>query len=135
MAQEICKNLFPQASVFSRGLYANTEYAVPAKVLDFLHSLHITPKPHVSTQLTADDLQQADHIFCMEKTHLEKLSDCYAQYSDKMWLLNDFSFSKETDLQDPILLSGRSFIKQATLLKEAVEVAVNKIKQNQGVRI
>lgn len=133
MAQEICKNLFPQASVFSRGLYANAEYVVPTKVWDFLHSLHITPTPHVSAQLTAEDLRQADYIFCMEKTHLEKLLDRYAQYSDKMWLLNDFSFSKETDLQDPILLSGRSFIKQASLLQGAVEAAVKKIKQNQGV--
>lgn len=135
MAQEICKKLLPQASVFSRGLYANKEYAVPAKVSDFLHSLHINPMLHTSTQLTTDDLQQADYIFCMEKTHLEKLVDCYAQYSDKMWLLNDFSFSKETDLQDPISLNGKSFIKQAALLQKAVEAAVEKIKQNQGVHL
>lgn len=135
MAQEICKNLLPQASVFSRGLYANREYAVPTKVWDFLRSLHISCAPHVSTQLTPVDLQQADRIFCMEKEHLEKLQDCYAQYSDKMWLLNDFAFSKETDLQDPILLSGRSFIKQATLLQKAVESAVKKIKEQQGVQL
>lgn len=133
MAQEICKNLLPQASVFSRGLYANKEYAVPTKVLDFLSSLNITPTPHISTQLTADDLREADYIFCMEKAHLENLLDRYAQYSDKMWLLNDFSFSKDTNLQDPILLSGRSFIKQATLLHKAVETAVKRIKQTQGV--
>ena len=128
MAQEILKKLLPQAEVFSRGLYANAQYQIPGKVLDFLASQQIIPGPHVSTQLTEADLKAADFIFCMERRHLEKLVDQYAQYSQKMWLLNDFAFNKETDLEDPIGLQGAAFVKQAKLLQQAVTACAAQIK-------
>ena len=132
MAQEICKKLLPQAEVFSRGLYADTTYEIPAKVTSFLSSQAITPAVHQSTQLTEKDLAYADLIFCMEQTHLNRLLDRYAQYTSKLWLLTDFAFEKEIDLQDPISLSGRAFVKQALLLQKAVEATVLKIKQQYG---
>lgn len=132
MAQEICKRLLPQAEIFSRGLYADTSYEVPEKVTSFLSSLGITPSPHRSTQLTEEDLSKADYIFCMEQAHLDRLLDRYAQYTSKLWLLNDFAFEKETDLQDPISLSGHAFIKQAVKLQKAVEATAQKIKQPYG---
>lgn len=132
MAQEICKKLLPQAEVFSRGLYADATYEIPGKVTDFLSSLGITPSAHCSTQLTEKDLDRADLIFCMEQAHLSRLLDRYAQYTPKLWLLTDFAFEKETDLQDPISLSGRAFVKQAVKLQQAVEAAAAKIKQQYG---
>ena len=132
MAQEICKKLLPQADVFSRGIYANPSYEIPGKVTDFLSSQNITPSAHHSTQLTEKDLSNADLIFCMEQAHFNRLADRYAQYSSKLWLLNDFAFDKETDLEDPISLSGRAFIKQAVKLQKAVEAAAAKIKQEYG---
>ena len=132
MAQEICKKLLPQAEVFSRGIYANPSYEIPAKVTNFLSSQGVTPASHVSTQLTEGDLSQADLIFCMEQKHLNRLLDHYAQYTPKLWLLNDFAFEKETDLEDPISLSGRAFIKQAVKLQKAVEASATKIKQKYG---
>lgn len=132
MAQEICKKLLPQAEVFSRGLYADTAYEIPAKVTSFLSSQAIIPAAHHSTQLTDKDLAYADLIFCMEQAHLNRLLDRYAQYTSKLWLLTDFAFEKEIDLQDPISLSGRAFVKQALLLQKAVEATVLKIKQQYG---
>jgi len=132
MAQEICRKFLPQAEVFSRGLYANTSYQIPEKVTDFLSSLGIVPTEHHSTQLTPKDLAKADLIFCMEQDHLNRLLDRYAQYTDKLWLLNDFAFEEETDLEDPISLEGRAFLKQAVKLEKAVKAAVSKIQQPHG---
>ena len=120
IAQELMKKLLPRAEVFSRGLYVDPELSVPQKVLDFLADQKIMPAPHRPVQLTEQDLQQADLIFCMEPQHMDKLADRYAQYTDKLWLLNDFAFGKETPVVDPISLSGSAFQKQARLLQKAV---------------
>jgi len=121
MAQELLKKLVPQANVFSRGLYVDPELTVPQKVLHFLANNQITPAPHQPTQLQAADLQVADFVFCMEPKQLDQLVDQYAQYTEKMWLVNDFAYGQETAVEDPISLSGRAFEKQAELLQKAVE--------------
>ena len=129
MAQELTKKLLPQAEVFSRGMYVDPEISVPQKVLKFLAQNNITPTPYRPTQLTEPDLQKADLVLCMEPAHLEKLTDRYAQYTDKMWLLNDFAFGKETTVEDPIGLEGGAFEKQARLLQKAVTACVKRITQ------
>lgn len=128
MAEELLRPMMPQGTVFSRGLYADASYRVPAKVTDFLQKNGIISSPHTSTQLTKEDLEKADIIFFMEQAHLDKISDRYAQYLDKMWLLNDYAFGKEEDLEDPISLSGRAFEKSAERLKKAVLAAAEKLK-------
>ncbi len=135
MAERLCQQLLPTVQVFSRGLYANAAYNVPSKVSSFLSSKGIENVQHHSTQLSADDLKNADLIFCMEKIHLERLLDRYAQYTDKLYLLYDFAYDKEKDLIDPISLEGRSFIKQAEILCETVTAAVKKIKQQYGDKL
>ena len=127
MAQELLKQQLPQAEVFSRGLYTDPELTVPEKVLKFLAKNNLTPAPHRPAQLTEADLQRADFIFCMEPEHFDKLADRYAQYMDKMWLLNDFAFEKETAMEDPIGLEGGAFEKQATLLQKAVSAVAKRI--------
>ena len=129
MAQEIMKQLLPQATVFSRGLYVEPELEVPAKVLQFLAKQHLSPAPHRPTQLTAADLEQADFVFCMEPGHLDILSDQYSQYIDKIWLLNDFAFEKETAMEDPIGLTGRAFEKQAAQLQKAVQACAHRLEK------
>ena len=128
MAQELLKKALPEAEVFSRGLYVDPSWKVPNKVLAFLAKHHITPAPHKPIQLTADDLKKADIVFCMEKQHLEKLADQFAQYTDKLWLLADYAFGREETLEDPIALQGTAFEKQANYLLEAVTAAAQKLK-------
>ena len=140
MAQEFLKQLLPSATVFSRGLYVDPELSVPQKIKDFLALYHIPFVSHTPTQLCENDLQAADYVFCMEPEHLNSLLDKYAQYTDKLWLLNEFAFGKHTALEDPISLSGRAFTKQAEQLKKAVEncakrLASEKQAQNQYNKI
>ena len=127
MAQEFLKQLLPGVEVFSRGLYADSSYLVPKKVLQVLQQHRIVFNGHTSAQLTQQDLAQADLIFCMEQAHADFLLDRYAQYTDKIWLLTDYAFDKPYDLQDPIGLEGRSFEKQAQRLHEACAAAAQRI--------
>ncbi len=129
MAQELMKKLLPQADVFSRGMYVDPEISVPEKVFKFLAKNKIVPAPHKPTQLSEADLKMADFVFCMEPAHLDILSDRYAPYLDKMWLLNDFAFGQETAVEDPIGLSGSTFEKQAQLLQKAVVACAKRLEK------
>lgn len=128
MAQELLKTFLPDVTVFSRGLYADPACPVPGKVTAFLTKQGLSFAPHIPTPLSAQDLENADLILLMEQRHLEYLSDRYAQYSDKMWLLNDFAFGRETDVPDPISLSGRDFTKSARQLLQTVKAAADKLR-------
>ena len=118
MAQELLKQVLPQADVFSRGLYADPEFPVPGKVLKFLAANNLTPAPHRPTPLQASELQSADYVFCMEPQQRDFLADRYAQYSDKIWLVNEFAYGKETEVEDPISLHGSAFEKQARISRK-----------------
>ncbi len=130
MAQEFLKSLLPGVEIFSRGLYADSSYKVPAKVIDALVKHHIPFTKHISTQLTTADLQTADLIFCMERAHEERLLDRYPQFTDKIWLLADFAFNKTEDMEDPISFEGRSFDKLAQRLYELCQAAAKRITQD-----
>jgi protein-tyrosine-phosphatase len=130
MAQEFLKSLLPGVEVVSRGLYADPSYMVPAKVIDALAKHHISFIKHTSTQLTTADLQTADLIFCMERSHEERLLDRYPQFTDKIWLLADFALDKTENVADPIAFEGRSFDKLAQRLYELCQAAAKRITQD-----
>lgn len=130
MAQEFLRKLLPGATVFSRGLYADPTYVVPQKVIQALATHQINFTGHTSTPLTVDDLAQADLIFCMEKSHEERLLDRYPQFTDKIWLLTDFATHTSEDIADPIVLEWRSFEKQAQRLYGLCQQAAHRINQD-----
>lgn len=130
MAQEFLKRLLPQTEVFSRGFYANPAYIVPQKVITALAKHSIPFNGHTSTLLTANDLQTADLIFCMEQAHEEMLLDRYAQYTDKIWLLSDFAYDKREDIEDPISFEGHTFEKAADKLYQICQAAAKRIEQD-----
>ena len=129
MAQHLMQKYLPQAEVFSRGIYAETEQSAPENVVLFLAEQGIKLENHRPRQLSEQDLQTADLVFCMEPEQAEKLTDRYAQYTDKIWLLNEFAFGKETAVEDPVNLKGRAFIKVAKRLQEAVEACAERLKK------
>ena len=127
MAQELLKKLRPDLEVFSRGLYADPNYVVPQKVHRFLTACGITPPKHISTQLSAADVETADLVLLMENQQLEHVLDAFAQHTDKCYLLLDFAYGQEKDLPDPIDLSGSAFTKQAEALRAAVDACAKRI--------
>ncbi len=127
MAQEFLKKALPNAQVFSRGMYADPAVRVPDKIRRFLKQNGIVPGEHMPVLLSKDDAARADFIFLMERRHLDMLTDRWAEYSDKMWLLRDFVFGEDKDVPDPIGLSGRVFEKNARLLEKTVHVLAQKL--------
>ena len=127
MAEHLLKKYLPNAEVFSRGLYAETQQAVPEEVVRFLAKEGITLGDYRPRQLTPQDLDDADWVFCMEPPQADKLTDRYAQHTDKIWLLNEFAYGKETPVTDPVNLKGRAFEKVAGSLRDAVRVCAKRL--------
>ncbi len=127
LAQEFFKKFLPQATIYSRGFYADPSYHVPQKVKQALAAHQLAYTHHTPTLLTPTDLQRADLIFCMQTEHENFLLDRYAQHTDKIWLLTEFAGEKPISIADPIALPDKAFAKQADRLYCLVEKAANRI--------
>ena len=131
IAQELMHKLIKErglaAEVFSRGIYADSGLRPPAKVIDFLKEAGITPAPHIPTLVSAADMARADIILVMEQRQLDYLKDLYAQYSDKMFLLRDYAFGEDEDVDDPMGLNGHAFTKAARAIENAVKSIADKL--------
>lgn len=112
----------------SRGIYAQDFYAVPQKLWDFLKSKGIEKTEHKSTLLTKEDLQNNDLILTMTDDQKEFILDRYAQFTDKVFLLQEYVYEKEEEVKDPISFSGSSFNKVMEKVYTAVKDLYKKIK-------
>ena len=112
----------------SRGIYAQDFYAVPQKLWDFLKSKGIERIEHKSTLLTKEDLQNNDLILTMTDDQKEFILDKYAQFTDKVFLLQEYVYEKEEEVKDPISFSGSSFNKVMEQIYTAVKDLYKKIK-------
>lgn len=100
-----------QVQAISRGIYAQDFYAVPDKLWDFLSFKGIKKTEHKSTLLTKDDLENNDLILTMTEDQKDFILDRYAQFTDKVYLLQEYVYNREEEVKDPISFSGSSFNK------------------------
>ena len=125
MSQEILKNLLEKNNrhdieVISRGTYVLPHITVPSKIKDFLLKNNINFKEHIPTQYSKQDLLSSDFIFVMTQEQYDEITDRYAEYSDKIYLLGEFISNKTRDIDDPISLVGKAFEKAANNLKNLI---------------
>ena len=82
-------------SVISRGIYAQSYFEVPSKITSFLASKGITQPPHTATLLNLEDMQNCTLILTMTEGQKEYILDNYAQFSNKVFTLHEYVYSKE----------------------------------------
>ena len=122
-AEKIMQKLRPSDECFSRGIYANPDFSVPQKMLDFLKAEGFADEEHIPARLTKEDMEAADYIFFMEEEHYELLAERWSQFLNKMYLLAEFAEEKKKNIEDPISLHGRAFAKSMAKLKDIVNKA------------
>ena len=125
ISQEILKDLFKKnnkkdVEVISRGTYVLPHITVPNKIKDFLLSNNIVYNNHIPTQYSKQDLSSSDYIFVMTQDQYDEITDKYAEFSDKIFLLGEFISNKTRDIDDPISLVGKPFEKAANNLKNLI---------------
>jgi protein-tyrosine-phosphatase len=122
----VLKNAGANAS--SAGIFAQSRYEIPQKVKDYLESKGAKAAAHTPRLVSRRDLEFSDLILVMENSHYEILTDKFSQFTDKIYLFNDYVFGKENDISDPISKNGPRFIKAMDFLDNAVKVLLDKIK-------
>ncbi|MCR4662404.1 MAG: hypothetical protein K5622_00770 [Endomicrobiaceae bacterium] len=126
MSQEILKDLLKKHNrldieVISRGTYALPHIVIPSKIKNFLLKNNIDfDKNHVPTQYSKQDLNSCDLIFVMTQEQYDEITDRYAEFSDKIYILNEFVSNKTRDIDDPISLEGKPFEKAADNIKNLI---------------
>ena len=125
ISQEILKYLLQKDNrtdieVISRGTYALDYLTVPSKIKDFLLENNIIYKSHTPTQYSRQDIASSDFIFVMTKQQYDEITDKYSEYSDKVYILEQFVSNKTRDIEDPISLKGKKFKKSANNLKNLI---------------
>ena len=133
MAQEILKNLSKKDNkidieVFSRGTFVDPEIRVPKKINDFLLKNNIDPSPHVPTQYSKKDLEISDLILVMEQYQYDDIIDRYSEFTDKIYLLNEYISENRKNVPDPIGLNGTAFEKAASSLMYSIKMMYNKLR-------
>ncbi len=93
---------------------------VPSKIKDFLSKNNINFSGHTPTQYSKQDLSSSDLIFVMTQDQYDEITDRYAEFSDKIYLLGEFISNKTRDIDDPISLVGKAFEKSADNLKNLI---------------
>ncbi len=132
MAQEILKNLSEKNNrtdieAFSRGTFVDPELKVPKKINNFLLKNGITPASHIPTQYSRKDLETSDLILVMERYQYEEITDRYSEFTDKIYLLNEYISNDKKDVPDPIGLEGAAFEKVASVLMNNIKMLYDKL--------
>lgn len=135
MAQEILKNLSEKNNrtdieVFSRGVFVDSEIKVPKKINDFLLKNGIQPSSHIPVQYSRKDLEISDLILVMEQYQYDEIIDRYSEFTDKIYLLNEYVSENKKEVPDPIGLEGRTFEKAASALMHSVKVLYDRLQNN-----
>ena len=113
--------------VISRGIYAQSYFAVPSKITNFLASKGIKQPPHTAALLTREDMQSCTLVLTMTEDQKEYILDNYSEFSDKVYTLSEYVYDKEVSIKDPISLSGRSFEKVLEEICKTVKALSEKI--------
>ena len=132
ISQEILKDLLKKNNrfdieVISRGTYALPHISVPSKIKEFLSKNNIPFNNHIPTQYSKQDLISSDLIFVMTQDQYDEITDKFAEFSDKIYLLNEYISNKTRDIDDPISLVGKKFEIAAENLKNLIYCLYKKI--------
>ena len=125
ISQELFKSLLKKDNrfdidVISRGTYVLPYISVPEKIKNFLSKNNIEYNQHTPTQYSKQDLDSCDFIFVMTQEQYDEITDKYAEFSDKIYLLQEFVTNKTRDIDDPISLEGKKFEYAADNLKKLI---------------
>ena len=66
-------------------------------------------------------------IFVMTQDQYDEITDRYSEFSDKIYLLNDFVLNKTRDIDDPISLVGKKFETSVENLKNIIYCLYKKL--------
>ena len=105
MAEGILRKIANQKglelSASSAGIFANSESPAAINAINSVGDVGVDIKGHRSKIVTEEIIDSSDLILTMTASHKDILVSNYPDKKYKIFLLNDYAFGKEKDIQDP----------------------------------
>ncbi|MDA0766499.1 MAG: low molecular weight protein arginine phosphatase [Verrucomicrobia bacterium] len=107
--------------VRSAGVSAGAGSAATRETVEVLRKRGIELDGHRSAMVEEDLLEEADHVFCMTRGHLEMLEMMYPEFRDRFHLVRDFdSVERGEDVPDPIGMGREAYEEVAECFETAL---------------
>lgn len=135
MAEAIFKNKEIEGiEVKSAGVFAASGSPASAHARTVLNENDI-PQEHRSTQLTAEEINWATHIFTMTEGHKSSVLAYFPQASDKTFTLKEFASAKDDtetqDIIDPFGGTLETYRQTFAEIDRAIEKIIKRLRENQ----
>jgi protein-tyrosine-phosphatase len=117
-------------SVASAGLFVYPGNPPDPKIVEYLLQKGISVEQHESRQITAEDVDWADHILVMERGHVKRLEELWPHIKDKVELLAKFATGglNEDEIIDPYGKSPYHYRLAEAQITLAIEALITRIK-------
>jgi protein-tyrosine-phosphatase len=129
LENEIEANNLYNISVSSAGLFAYPGNPPDPKIVEYLLQKGISGEGHEARQITAQDVDWADHILVMEKEHARILKDLWPEAKEKVDFFGKFATGglTEDEIIDPYGKSPYHYRLAQAQISLAVKSLVEKL--------
>ena len=115
---------------FSRGTNVFFQEPANVKAINALKEMSISDFSHISTQISADDVDNADLILAMTSSHKMALKSAFPKCSHKIFTLNEKAYGIDSPISDPYGQGQEIYNKCASEIAEAIDNLFGKIEVN-----
>lgn len=114
--------------VLSAGISAYEGSPISDRAIESLRDIHDIS--HYRARMVSEDLvNQADLILVMTRVHKDMLISSYRGIEDKVYLLNEFAYGIDVDIEDPFGGGIEIYNQVRDKIYRAVEKIINKLKE------
>lgn len=135
MAEGILKDFAMKAdldiTVQSAGIHATSNNVAAKFAIEAMKDIGIDINNHKSDQVNSELLDKTDLVLTMSNSHKKQIISQYPIMKDKVFLLNEFAFGVNKDIEDPFGAPLRYYEKARDEIYKAIEEIVGKIVNNE----
>ena len=134
MAEGILKDFAKEKGLDLQVISAGTHAAINVPAANFaiqaMEDIGININSHRSNQVNKELLEKSDLVLTMSKSHKKYLIHTYPFIKDKVFLLNEYAYGKNSDIEDPFGAPLSYYVKARDEIYRAVEEIVGLLTDN-----
>lgn len=113
--------------VQSAGIYATSNNNAAKFAIEAMKDIGIDISNHKSDQVNSELLDKADLVLTMSISHKKQIMSHYPSMKDKVFLLNEFAFGDNNDIEDPFGAPISYYEKARDEIYEAILEVIKKL--------
>ncbi len=129
MKEEIKRHRLSGIRVSSAGVSAIEGARASENARKTARNLGLSLARFRSKPLTRRRLALADLVLTMEDSHKKRITEEYPSYSEKVYLLSEYSGSGRGGIEDPAGRSEDGYMECAMILKDEIRRVIGKLKR------